>query len=91
MSTVLQVGDVIAIQHKRGKYVVEQAELCEGDKPVGYARRPDFYRIGARKLNPDMSYNPNRMMFNFSRVLNSNMEGIKVVGKMKKTVTFECV
>jgi len=87
MDTVLQVGDVIAIPHKRGKYVVEAAELCEGAKPLGYPRKPDFYRISARKLNPDASYNPNRMMFHFS----SLDYGVEIVGKMKKIVTFECV
>lgn len=81
-------GDVITIPRKKGKWVVEKAEMSGGGTAMFNDRYPDAWHVSARRLNDNDTYNPDRRLFNFTQhtnCYNSVIDGVEKVGKMKKT------
>jgi hypothetical protein len=81
-----EIGDVITIPGKSGKWVVEDAKMTGG----GYCHNdyyPDAWHVTARRLNEDGTYNPNGDSVGFTQDTNcySNVIiGVEKVGKMKR-------
>lgn len=74
-----------------GQYVVEEAIMAGGGTGHGpHDVYPDGWQVTARKLNPDLTYNPKGKQVRFyqSGCFNCMVPRPRVVGKMERKVTF---
>ncbi len=85
-----EVGDVIKIPRRTGTFVVEEAKMTGGGRAHANDVYPDSWHVEARKLT-NTKYNPKAKLIEFTQhtnCYNDVIEGVKQVGRMKKTVDF---
>jgi len=98
-----EVGDVITIPGKRGRFVVEEAEMTGGGYAQGNDYYPDAWHVKVRLLRKkrcdakdgvEYKYNPKARLFEFTQnttSFNTVIEGVEQVGQMVKVVDFQQV
>lgn len=89
-----EVGDVISIPGKRGKFVVEEAGMTGGGTAQGGDIYPDAWHVKASLLFNEQ-YRPDaKDIVEFTQhtnCYNDVIDGVEQVGQMKKVVAFEWV